>query len=74
MLKKVLVTLVASAFTTVAFAQAQPAEPKGQTGSETQKAQPATPAKKQAKAQKKAHKPTKAKAKAKGDAKSEAGK
>ena len=75
MLKKVLVTLVASAFTVTAFAQAQPAEPKGQTGSDTQKAQPAAPAKKQAKAQKKkAHKPAKAKAKAKADAKSEAGK
>lgn len=78
MLKKVLVMLVASAFAATAFAQAQPAEPKGQTGTDTQKAQPATPAKKQAKAQKKVHKPTKAKAKAKvkakADAKSEAGK
>jgi hypothetical protein len=79
MLRKLLATFVTAAFTATAFAQAQPAEPKGQTGTETQKAQPAAPAKKQAKAQKKArvHKPVakaKAKAKAKGDAKSEAGK
>lgn len=72
MLKKVLVTLIASAFTVTAFAQAQPAQPKGQTGAETQKAEPATPAKKQAKGQKKAAK-AKAKAKA-GDAKPAAGK
>jgi len=72
MLKKVLVTLIVSAFTLTAFAQAQPAQPKGQTGTETQKAEPATPAKKQAKGQKKA---AKAKAKAKtGDAKPAAGK
>ena len=48
MLKKLLVTLIASAFTLTAFAQAQkadPAAPKGKTGVETQKADPATPAK-----------------------------
>jgi hypothetical protein len=75
MLKKVLVTLIASGFAVTAFAQAQPAQPKGQTGTETQKAEAATPAKKQAKGQKKAAKPAKAKAKAKtGEAKPEAGK
>ena len=69
MLKKVLATLIASAFATAVFAQAQPAEPKGVTGATTQKAEPA---KKHAKAQKKDRhqKP----AKAKGEAKSEAGK
>jgi hypothetical protein len=74
MLKKVLATLIASAFAATVFAQAQPAQPKGQTGTETQKAEPATPVKKQAKAQKKdrTHKPTaKAKAKANGETKSE---
>ncbi len=76
MLKRVLATLVASAFAASVFAQAQPAEPKGQTGTETQKAEPAKPAKKQAKAQKRTHKPAKAKAKAKAksDAKPETNK
>jgi hypothetical protein len=40
MLKKLLVALIASAFTMGAYAQAQKAEPKGQTGTTTQ---PATP-------------------------------
>src|SRR3954470_19035108 len=40
MLKKLLVALIASAFTMGAYAQAQRAEPKGQTGTTTQ---PATP-------------------------------
>ncbi len=74
MLKRVLAMLIASAFAASVFAQAQPAEPKGQTGTETQKAAPAKPAKKQAKAQKRTHKPAKAKAKANGDAKSDANK
>lgn len=74
MLKKLLVTLVASAFALTAFAQAQkaePAAPKGQTGVATQKAEPATPAKSDktsAKTEKKAKaKKAKAKAKAKAD-------
>jgi len=54
MFKKVLATVIASAFAASVFAQAQPAEPKGQTGTQTQKAQPAKPAKKQKKTQKKA--------------------
>jgi Ni/Co efflux regulator RcnB len=65
-MKKLLVMLVASAFAFNAFAQAQkaePAAPKGQTGVETKKAEPATPAK----ADKKG---TKTKAKAKSKAKS----
>jgi hypothetical protein len=41
MLKKLLVALIASAFALGAYAQAQKAEPKGQTGTTTQ---PATPA------------------------------
>jgi hypothetical protein len=40
MLKKLLVALIASAFAMGAYAQAQKAEPKGQTGTTTQ---PATP-------------------------------
>jgi hypothetical protein len=40
MLKKLLVAIVASAFALGAYAQAQKAEPKGQTGATTQ---PATP-------------------------------
>ena len=56
MFKKVLATVIASAFAASVFAQAQPAEPKGQTGTQTQKAQPAKPAKKQAKTQKKTQK------------------
>jgi hypothetical protein len=63
--------LIASAFTAAAFAQAQPADSKAQTGTETHKSQPAKPAKKQAKAQKKSHKTT-AKANTKSDAKPEA--
>ena len=71
MLKKVLVTLVASAFAASVFAQAQPAEPKGQTGAETQKAQSAKPAKKQAKTHKQAQTHKSApKSKSKGAAKS----
>lgn len=66
MLKKVLVTLIASAFTVTAFAQAQPVPPKGETGSEKQ----------QPKQHKKAAKPAKAKARVKstGEAKPQAGK
>jgi Tfp pilus assembly major pilin PilA len=51
MLKKLLVALVASVFATGAFAQAQKAEPKGQTGTATV---PATPPEKSAKGEKKA--------------------
>ena len=77
MMKKLLVTLIASAFTLTAFAQAQkaePAAPKGQTGVETKKAEPATPAKgdaKPAKGEKKAKAKAKPKAKAKAKAKSD---
>lgn len=41
MLKNVLVALTASAFAMGAYAQAQKAEPKGQTGAATQAATPA---------------------------------
>ena len=69
MLQKLVATLVALAFAVSAFAQAQkatPAEPKGKTGVETQKATPAAPAKGEKKAKAKAEK------KAKGQAKAEA--
>ena len=74
MLKKVLATLIASAFTASVFAQApaQPADSKAPAAT-TEKA----PAKKHAKAQKKAHSHVSAKAKTggkKGDATPEAGK
>ena len=73
MMKKLLVTLIASAFTLTAFAQAQKAEPKGQTGTTTQPATPAKgdkPVKKtKAKTEKKAKAKTDAKAKAKSDEK-----
>ena len=84
MLKKLLVTLIASAFTLTAFAQAQraePAQPKGKTGVETQKATPATPAKgdkpakkTKAKTDKKAKSDDKAKTDAKAKAKSDTAK
>lgn len=69
MLKKVLVALVASAFALGAYAQAEKAEPKGQTGEATQPATPPAqsakgdaPAPKKAKAAKKPRaKSTKAK-------------
>jgi Ni/Co efflux regulator RcnB len=76
MFKKVLATVIASAFAASVFAQAQPAEPKGQTGTQTQKAQPAKPAKKQAKTQKKAqtHKAAPKNGAPKAEKKPEAGK
>jgi hypothetical protein len=40
MLKKLVVALIASAFALGAYAQAQKAEPKGQTGTTTQAATP----------------------------------
>jgi hypothetical protein len=46
MLKKLLVAIIASTFALGAYAQAQKAEPKGQTGEATQ---PATPPAKSAK-------------------------
>lgn len=58
MVKKLLVALIASAFALGAYAQAQKAEPKGQTGMTTE---PATPAKTEKKA--KVAKKSKAKAK-----------
>ena len=75
MLKKVLATLIASAFTASVFAQApaQSADSKAPAATTTEKA----PAKKHAKAQKKAHSHVSAKAKTggkKGDATPEAGK
>jgi Ni/Co efflux regulator RcnB len=71
MLKKVLVTLIASAFTATVFAQAQsaqPTDPKAQTSAATHKASKKNSTTKTAKAK------TKAKAKAKNDQKTEAGK
>lgn len=62
MLKKLLVALVASAFAMGAYAQAQKAEPKGQTGTTTV---PATPPEKSAKGEVKAKKAKTAKAKTK---------
>ena len=72
MLKKLLVVLIAAAFSLGAYAQAPksdttkaepatPAAPKGQTGAKTKKATPAKPASKSAKAEDK-------KAKTKADA------
>lgn len=80
MLKKLLVVLIASAFSLGAYAQAPksdttkaqpatPAAPKGQTGTATEKAKPATPASKSAKTD---TKNTKTKTKAKADAKAKA--
>jgi len=83
MLKKLLVALIASAFALGAYAQAQkaePAAPKGQTGTATQKATPATPPSTSAKGdvkaeaktngdKKAAKKPAKKTAKAKTEAK-----
>jgi hypothetical protein len=74
MLKKLLVALIASAFAMGAYAQAQKAEPKGQTGTTTQPATPPSakgdarvePKKQRAKPAKKKVKSTKAKT---GDAK-----
>ena len=70
MLKKLLVTLLASAFTLTAFAQAPkaqpatPAAPKAQTGVDTKKATPATPSPMSSKGVKKAKPKAKVKAKA----------
>jgi Ni/Co efflux regulator RcnB len=58
MLKKLVVALIASAFAMGAYAQAQKAEPKGQTGATTQ---PATPPSTSAKGDVKPEGATKAK-------------
>jgi len=59
MLKKLVVALIASAFALGAYAQAQKAEPKGQTGTVTQ---PATPSEGKSETKKAKAKSTKKKA------------